>query len=166
MVVTIITCHFKNLAELPAIRSCHFPYTAVHPIFPLWFQILLLPWILPWIQRHAPQGNSRISLTLPNVVKNVKLFMPLSICICHFYNLTQFHNFLSIVITSCHLPLLPAPPIFPFGFQIPLCHLAIFNLMLTQPIPNFPVISKVCEGKNFPAACHIYLPLKNLAQFH
>ena len=113
--LSIFTCHFKNLAKLNSF--CHLSY---HPTICPIYQYLLsflstckFPMSFGKIQPHGYPTNSHISLFFPIIVKKINIFLPLYIFTCHYKNIDQFHSFLSLGITSYHLPYVPVPPIFP-----------------------------------------------------
>ena len=120
--LAIITSHFKNVTKFHsflslAIASCHLSYLALPHIFLLCSQIPIV--LRQYFETHITRAYSHIFLSFPKFLKKVNIFLPLAILNFHFKNLAQFHSFLSLAITSCHLPYLAQPPIFPLYFQIP-----------------------------------------------
>ena len=118
-------------------------------------------------QHHASQANSHIYQSFPNFVKKKNIYLPLSIFTCRFKNFAIINRFLSLAITSCHLPYLALPPIFPLYFQIPPNLLEYSFSCDPSQFSNFPVISKFRNKRKEISYRLVYLPVtfKNLAQF-
>ena len=111
-------------------------------------------------QHHASQANSHIYQSFPNFVKKKNIYLPLSIFTCRFKNFAIINSFLSLAITSNHLPYLAVHTIFYSYFRIPTVVYQLLTSCLPNRLPYFPVISKFCNAKNFPAACHIDMSLE------
>ena len=111
-------------------------------------------------QHHASQANSHIYQSVQNFVKKKNIYLQLSIFICRFKSFAITNSFLSLAITSNHLPYLAVHTIFYSYFRIPTVVYQLLTSCLPNRLPYFPVISKFCNAKNFPAACHIYMSLE------
>ena len=92
--------------------------------------------------------------------------MLLAILCFHFKILAQIDSFLSLAITSCHFPYLAVPTIFHLYFRIPTVVCQFLTSCLPNRLPYFPVISKFCNAKKFPAHAIFTCHLKNIAQSH